>query len=128
MPRVVHFEHAYEKPEEVADFYKKVFNWELKEWESEQPYWLATTGPESEMGINGGFMKKMEGFNQLVVVTLGVDSVDDYVKKAQEAGAKVARPKMGVPGMGHLAYLVDPGGIVFGIFQPDESATAYTTE
>jgi uncharacterized protein len=123
MSRIVHFEQSYDDPGMVLAFYKNVFGWEFKEWSGgDQKYWTATTGPENEMGINGGFMEKMEGLNQSVINTLSVEDIESFVKKIEDAGGKIARPKMAIPGMGYVAYLFDPGGILFGIFQNDMSA------
>ena len=37
----------------------------------------------------------------------------------QTAGGRVALPKMAVPGVGWLAYFIDPEGNTFGIMQTD---------
>jgi predicted enzyme related to lactoylglutathione lyase len=123
MPRIGHFEQAYDDPEAAAKFYTEVFNWGFKAWEDgEQPYWLVTTGSDSEQpGINGGFMKKSPNM-PTVVNTIIVDDIDNYTKKVEQAGGKSMTPKMDIPGMGHLAYFVDPGGVGFGLFQADMSA------
>lgn len=55
MPRVVHFEVHADDPERAANFYSGVFGWELAKWEGPQDYWLITTGPDDEPGINGGW-------------------------------------------------------------------------
>jgi predicted enzyme related to lactoylglutathione lyase len=44
------------------------------------------------------------------------------MKAALEAGATVALPKMAIPNVGHVAYLVDPEGNIFGVFQDDPKA------
>jgi uncharacterized protein len=122
MPRIVHFENAYDDPIKAAEFYKNVFGWEAKSWESgEQPYWLITTGPDGEMGINGGFMKKMPNMPN-VVNTIGVDDIDTYLKKVTDMGGRAVSKKMEITGMGWVIYCLDPGGVTFGLFQPEMSA------
>jgi predicted enzyme related to lactoylglutathione lyase len=54
--------------------------------------------------------------------TMGVESLDAVTKKVQEKGGKVVVPKMAVPGVGWLAYCVDPEGNTFGLMQADETA------
>ena len=125
MPRIVHFEQAYDDPEGAFMFYKKVFGWTVEVWQGgDQPYWMVTTGPDSEMGINGGFMKKMPDMPNMpsVVNTIGVDDIDAYVSKIEAAGGKALMPKMPIPGMGWQIYCQDSGGVVFGLYQMDKSA------
>jgi predicted enzyme related to lactoylglutathione lyase len=54
--------------------------------------------------------------------TVGVDSVDEAVKKVVAQGGKVTNPKHAVPGVGWLAYCVDTEGNQFGLMQDDPSA------
>jgi hypothetical protein len=135
MNRVVHFEIQAEDPERAAQFYRAVFGWEIQEWvipgvvvPKENRYWLVTTGPEGERGINGGILFRRgpapaEG--QAVnayVCTIGVASMDDAVNKAVAAGASLVVPKMPIKGVGWLAYSKDTEGNIFGMMQEDTSA------
>ena len=117
MKRPVHFEILADEPTKVADFYKEVFDWEINTWgEGEQTYWLVTTGPDDEPGINGGIMGRE--FDQAVINTLEVESLDDVLKKVEEAGGrKVFGPKE-VPGVGIHAYFADVEGNLFGVMEP----------
>lgn len=135
MNRVVHFEIHAADPERAARFYSDVFGWTIQEWKipgvelpNEHRYWLVTTGPEGERGINGGIMFRRgpaptEG--QAVnayVCTMSVTSVDDSVAKSLAAGASVALPKMAVKNVGWLAYCKDTEGNIYGMMQEDPSA------
>jgi len=124
MPRIAHFEHAYDDPEGAAMFYQDIFGWTAEVWTGgEQPYWMIRTGPDSEApGINGGFLKKMDPSQPSVVNTITVDDIDRYTAKVVQAGGTVMMPKMTIPGVGYQAYFVDPGGIGFGLHQVDETA------
>jgi uncharacterized protein len=46
-----------------------------------------------------------------------VADLDEYVDKALKAGARLARPKMPVMGIGWLAYCYDTEGNIFGMMQ-----------
>ena len=46
-----------------------------------------------------------------------VPSIDDVLKVAQPAGAKVVMPKTEVPGVGWTAIFVAPGEVGIGLFQ-----------
>lgn len=54
--------------------------------------------------------------------TIHVASVDEYLKKIEGAGGKVALPKMAIPGLAWLAYGIDPDGNIFGIYEDDKNA------
>lgn len=122
MPRIVHFELHSEQPEQTAEFFREVFDWQANMWD--QPgmeYWLLTTGAAERPGINGGLMKSRDG-QPRTVCTLDVPDVDEYARKVESAGGKVVVPKMPIPGVGWLAYCTDPQGVLFGIYTMDEAA------
>ena len=74
MPRVIHFEISADDPQRAADFYTKIFGWEIKKWPGPQDYWLVTTGPNDKPGINGGLFKRQGPVGH--VNTIDVPSVD----------------------------------------------------
>ena len=103
MPRIVHFEFAVQEPEKAAEFYEKVFGWKVQKWDGPQPYWMVTTGANTEPGINGGILRRQEGFPG-TVNTVGVPSMDEFVKKVTSHGGKVAiaqdgHPRRRLPGL-----------------------------
>ena len=121
MPRVVHFDIAADDPERAVAFYETVFGWEITKWDGPMEYWLITTGPEDEPGIDGGLAKRMDPSTG-TENTIDVESVDDYVEKIEASGGKILRPKSAVPGVGWLAYCQDTEGNTFGIMQSDTAA------
>ncbi len=121
MPRVIHFEIAADDPERAVGFYTKVFGWKIEKWDGPSEYWLVTTGPENEPGIDGGLGRRSEP-GAGTENTVGVDSVDAAVEKVVAHGGKVIRPKAAVPGVGWLAYCQDTEGNRFGLMQDDSSA------
>lgn len=121
MHRVVHFEFTAHDPERAVKFYEQVFGWKTQRWGDPQTYWLMDTGPTDQPGIGGGIMRKVEGFPG-TINTIGVPSVEEFVKKVVENGGKVIKPKMTIPGVGYQAYCEDTEGNLFGIHQSDPSA------
>jgi len=125
MPRPVHFEIHASDPEKTAAFYRKVFDWTFQHM-PQIDYWLIDTGPGE--GINGGMMKRIgptapDGAAvNAYVVTIGVSAIDTYLKRAVDAGATVALPKMAIPNVGWQVYVKDPDGNMFGIHEADASA------
>ena len=121
MNRVIHFEMVVDDPERAIGFYQNVFGWKVNRWEGPQTYWLLTTGPNDQPGINGGMMQQQKDMPR-TINTIEVASVDDYVEKVTSNGGKVVMPKMAVPGIGHQAYCQDTEGNWFGIHQMDPNA------
>jgi predicted enzyme related to lactoylglutathione lyase len=128
MPRPIHFEIHASDPERVQEFYRRLFGWQFQTWEGPMEYWLVTTGPDAEPGINGGLLRGQgpaaaeEQGVKAYVCTVGVDSEDSALGTAGELGGIVAVPKMPVPGMGWLAYVKDPDGNIVGMMRMDPSA------
>jgi predicted enzyme related to lactoylglutathione lyase len=122
MPRPTHFEIPVENPERAIAFYQKVFGWTFQKWDGGAiPYWLITTGPDSEPGINGGLLPRQHS-NQPCVNTIAVKDVDAVTANVTKNGGRVTVPKMAIPGVGWLAYCADLDGHVFGVMQADEKA------
>jgi uncharacterized protein len=121
VPRPIHFEIPAADTERAIGFYSNVFGWKFTKWEGPSPYWLITTGPKEEPGIDGGLLPRRDP-SQPCVNTIGVASVDETLETVEKNGGKVALPKMAVPGVGWLAYCKDTDGNMFGIMQPDPSA------
>lgn len=117
MKRPVHFEILADSPEKVAEFYKEVLDWDVATWgEGEQTYWLLTTGPDETPGINGAIMAR--SFEQAVINTVEVESLDEMLKKVSVAGGKTVQGPNEVPGVGFHAYCADPEGNLFGLMEP----------
>lgn len=60
MSRVVHFEIQADDVERATSFYAAVFGWTFEDYSSFTgvPYWDIVTGPDDEMGINGGLLPR----------------------------------------------------------------------
>lgn len=121
MARPTHFEIPAENVERAMDFYSTVFGWTFQKWEGPMPYWMIITGPDSEVGINGGLMQRQHP-GQPVVNTTMVTDVDATTAVVLSKGGTVAVPKMAVPGVGWLVYCIDTEGLMFGMMQYDPKA------
>ena len=120
MPRVIHFEIPMDNNERATTFYSSVFGWKIEK-SPFMDYWLATTGPDNEPGINGALAPRADTM-KTTTNTVGVPSVDEFLKKIAAAGGKAVTPKMPIPGIGYFAYCQDTEGNLFGIMQDDKSA------
>jgi uncharacterized protein len=121
MNRPVHFEIPANDPERAIKFYETVFGWTFRKWDGPMPYWMITTGPDTEPGINGGMMPRQNPA-QPAANTIGVANLDETVAEVTKNGGRVAMPRMAVPGVGWMAYCIDTEGVLFGLMQADPSA------
>ncbi len=121
MPRPTHFEIPSDNPERAIAFYQDVFGWKFQKWDGPMPYWMVTTGPDTEPGINGGLMPRQHP-NQPCVNTIAVTDLDAAVANITSKGGGIAVPKMPVPGVGWLAYCTDLDKHIFGVIQMDPKA------
>lgn len=120
MNRIVHFEIQSADVAKTQAFFKDVFGWTFSKWEGPQSYWLVNTGQTGE-GINGGMMPAPDSQPRTVNVAQ-VASVDETVNKVEKAGGQICVPKFAVPGVGWVAYFLDPTGVLMGIMHPDQNA------
>jgi uncharacterized protein len=132
---IVHFEIPADDPERAAKFYRELFGWQIKKWEGSTDdrenfeYWMVQTVPTDAQGmparpgVNGGLMRRMFP-GQAPVNYINVEDVDQFVKKAEELGAKIMMAKHPVQGMGWFAQFTDPEGNVCAIWQTDPNAGA----
>jgi predicted enzyme related to lactoylglutathione lyase len=51
-----------------------------------------------------------------------VADVDDIIGKVERNGGRIVEPKRAIPGIGWFCACTEPGGLLFGVLQPDESA------
>ena len=141
MPRPVHFEIHASDPAAVRAFYESVFGWQFQQW-GDNPYWIVITGdgdpmsgkPHTQPGIDGGLLPRRgdpPSDGQPVgsfVVTVEVPDCDAYVERAVSAGGSVALPAEDMAGVGRVAYVKDPDGNLFGLFQAAPEGDAAATE
>jgi predicted enzyme related to lactoylglutathione lyase len=126
MPRVVHFEIHAGDPDRAVNFYTTLFGWTFQKWEGPMDYWLVTTGPDGQPGINGGLIRRQGEIDGQAVIayvcTVDVANVDESTQTATSNGAQVVVPKMPIPGVGWLVYCKDTEGNIFGMMQNDPNA------
>lgn len=123
MARIVHFELPSNDPVKLGAFYREVFDWEITKWDGPMEYYMITTGPDDQPGINGGFYRPEAGMSG-VINTLEVTDLDAVLRKVQANGGRIVMPRHAIPGVGYLAYTADVEGNVVGIMQNDPNAAA----
>jgi len=125
MPRVIHFEIHADQPERAIRFYEAVLDWAFRKWDGPQDYWIITTGPQDQPGINGGLVRRIGKVSGDAVIayvcTVDVPALDQYTQKAVQQGGQVVLPRMPIPGVGWLAYCKDTEGNIFGMMEADRT-------
>ncbi len=120
MPKVIHFEIPAEDPEIIRRFYEGVFGWKITQWKN-QPYWLVEAGAKKEWGINGAIYRKDETRQMdKTVNTIGVEDLEDYIKKVERSGGEIIGEIREIPEVGRFVYAKDPEGTLFGMLEPSE--------
>jgi predicted enzyme related to lactoylglutathione lyase len=130
MSRVVHFEIQADDVQRAKSFYTAVFTWSFEDWSqvTGSTYWGVVTGPDDQLGINGGLLQRPapapaqgQGTNGYVC-TMQVEDYDETERRILDAGGQVALAKTALPGMAWPGYYLDTVGTTFGIHQPDPEA------
>ncbi|HEY7668989.1 MAG TPA: VOC family protein [Actinomycetota bacterium] len=125
MDKVVHFEIPVDDLDRAKGFYGEIFGWELHTMPvGEGEYTTLTTTPvdmstmmPTEPGaINGGLMTRSSD-TPSPVITIGVDSIDDALKKIEASGGSTITPRTPIPDMGAFAYFRDSEGNVMGLWE-----------
>lgn len=121
MPRVVHFEIHADEPERAMQFYANVFGWKFDKWGGPNDYWLTTTGPNTEPGINGAIQKRVNS-SMSTMNTIEAPSLDEVLTQVTGNGGKILQHRVAVPGVGYMAICADTEGNPFGVMQRDPKA------
>ena len=114
---VQHFELWSRNPAEMADFYSKVFDWDIQHV-PEMNYRMIDTGGE---GINGGIFEPQEGpLPSQTAFYITVPDLATHRARVAEAGGQILIEDQEVPGMGSFCLFADPEGRVLGLWQTVE--------
>jgi predicted enzyme related to lactoylglutathione lyase len=126
MDKVVHFEIPADDTARAKEFYASIFDWQLTDMDmgGGNMYTTLMTVPVDEKtriptepgAINGGLMKRTND-TPAPVVTIGVDAIDDTLKKVEAGGGITVQPRTEIPGMGAFAYCQDTEGNVIGLWE-----------
>jgi uncharacterized protein len=131
MSLVVHFEIHASDPERSIAFYSQLLGWRFEQY-GDAPYWTIDTGRGAVhagptgavvpgVGINGGLQRRegpapaegapVAGAN----IVVGVDDADAVHARGVELGGRSASDPEDMPGIGRIAYLLDPDSNLFGV-------------
>ena len=72
--------------------------------------------PKESGAINGGLMDRTSDLS-VPVITIGVESIDDSLKKVEAGGGTTITPRTPIPNMGAFGYFKDTEGNVMGLWE-----------
>jgi predicted enzyme related to lactoylglutathione lyase len=127
MDKVVHFEIPADDRERAKEFYRSAFEWELEDADMGDgniytslittPFDQQTRLPTEPGAINGGLYVRSPDAPSTPVITIGVDAIDESLKKIEAGGGSVVQPRTEIPNLGAFAYFKDSEGNVVGLWE-----------
>jgi len=110
---IVHFELTVSNDKKSVEFYRNLFDWDLKYFEGHG--WGISAG---EKGIGGDIQQNESTFPPHCTVYVEVDSIPDGLAKAESLGAvPIFGPVDLGSGYGLIGMFKDPDGILIGLYQ-----------
>jgi uncharacterized protein len=120
--KLVHFEIPADDVGRAKGFYGSIFGWELQDMEGMDYTIVRTVAVDEQQmptepgAINGGMIRRSAD-TPSPVLTIDVHSIDEALKRIEEAGGSVVRPRQEIPGMGAYAYFKDTEGNTLGLWE-----------
>jgi predicted enzyme related to lactoylglutathione lyase len=104
---VGHFEIPADRTDDLKSF--SLFGWQFEKGQTEDYRMIKNAG------ISGALAPR-ENPEQMPTMFVAVESIDDYISKAQQLGAKVVKNKQEIDA-GYYAVMEDTQKNTFGIWQ-----------
>ncbi len=132
MNPVVHFEMPAQDRKRMSNFYSNVFGWQTQQMGEDMGNYITVqtaesnpNGRSSQPGaINGGFYQRTDDpTSHAPSVVIGVENIQDHLKKITAAGGKILGEPMPIPGVGTYASFLDTEGNRVSLLQPSEQYT-----
>src|SRR5580658_9003983 len=111
---IVHFEILGHDGPSLAEFYRDLFGWELRDAPM-NGYRSYAFLPSPDERIGGGVGQLESAAQGLVTIYVEVADPQSILDQAVRAGAEVVLPITEIPGVGDIARFRDPQGNVVGV-------------
>lgn len=109
---VVHFEIGCRDSEKTAEFFSRLFDWQMQ---PAGPATMINTGTSG--GIHGHISSLGHEPYNYTTFYVQVDEVQAYLAKAVSLGGKMLVPPVDIP-TGTFAWFADPEGNTIGLWKP----------
>lgn len=110
---ICHIEIPTTNLKKSGEFYKKLFDWEIK-YGFGPDYAIFNTGEGQLTG--GGLDRKDEITPGKIIIYILVDDIDAELEKAVRLGAKKVKEKTEIPNVGWFGLFTDLDGNTIGLF------------
>lgn len=111
---VTQFQIISKSPDETAEFYRSLFNWQI---DANNPMGYRRIDTGSAEGIQGGIWPAPPQAPTFVQLFVTVEDVTAAVQRAMDLNAKVLIPPTTLPGGDEMAVLHDPQGMSFAVWR-----------
>jgi predicted enzyme related to lactoylglutathione lyase len=113
--KFVWHDHISTDVEKAKSFYSELFGWETEVWKpGEQDYPMIKAGGQ----MHGGFGPAEGGAPAHWLGHVLVEDVDETVRRAEGAGAKILAEPSELPEVGRVSVFADPQGAVVSAYSP----------
>ena len=122
-----YFDLSVKDLDKARAFFEGALGWRFERMPMPYEYYRIEAGPKEEQGIDGGIgaindAPVAEG-QPLSIFTMQVEHIDSILETIQALGGMIVEPKTVIPGIGLYATCAEPGGLKFGLIQPDPEAS-----
>jgi uncharacterized protein len=108
-------------PDAAVGFYRDLFGWELEDVMpegSEAKYFMARIGGKDVAAV--GSIPEAAPQQAMWNTYIWVESADESASKVRDAGGTVLMEPFDVMDSGRMAFVADPGGAAFGLWQANQ--------
>ncbi|MFH1675774.1 MAG: VOC family protein [bacterium] len=110
---ICHFEICVKNTQKGIEFYKSLFDWDIKMDTAMPEYGMISTGGEPD----GGIFPAQGEMKPYVTIYVKVDDIDGTLDKAAESGAFIIVRKTKISDeYGYYGMFADPDGNVIGLW------------
>ena len=108
--------------EGVKPFYTALFNWEYEDTGEEFGHYNVISVGDDVVGGAMQYSAEFMGPDEINAwsIYFATEDAEASLKAAQENGGQVSSPAIEIPTQGTMASAMDPGGAIYGLWQPDE--------
>ncbi len=111
---IVHWEIMGAKGDELAEFYRGIFDWNPQATEGFDNYNMVSG---DEAGVGGAVGQGNEHMPNYLTIYVEVEDIDAHLAKVEAAGGRTVAPKMVIPDMVTFALFADPVGNIVGLVE-----------
>ncbi|MBI9052060.1 MAG: VOC family protein [Anaerolineaceae bacterium] len=117
---IVFWELATQDQEKSADFFRKVFDWEV-EMDERLGFYIIKTGPVPQ-DMEGGIFTLKKAKLPFVAIYIRVDDIEERAKMIAEAGGLITEEPNDIGSGTKICLFNDPSGVTFAMIQPAKKA------